>query len=131
MAENKKVRGTVKVIVDGVTYRSTLEARCAQILKENNILFEYEPFKIEWIPKFRYKGIAYRASNYKPDFVIDDKYILEIKGFATDVYRYKKKLVLLKIIAEGKYDFTEIHSLSELRKWIRYYKALNKPYNEP
>ena len=45
-----------------VKYRSKLEARCAQILKENNISFEYEPLKIEYIPKFEYYGEKYRAA---------------------------------------------------------------------
>lgn len=124
--ENKKIKGTTSVTVDGITYRSTLEARCAQILKENNIPFEYEPFKIEWIPKFKYKGVTYRAAFYKPDFVIDGKYILEVKGYANDVYRYKKKLVLLKLISDGKYDFTEIKTLGSLRKWIQEYKSIHK-----
>ena len=127
--ENKKIKGATTVTVGGVTYRSKLEAKCAQILKENNILFEYEPFKIEWIPKFKYKGVAYRAAFYTPDFVIDDKYILEVKGYANDVYRYKKKLILLKLVSEGKYDFTEIKTLGSLRKWIQEYKSIHKPDN--
>ena len=80
ITENKKIKGATPTIVDGVQYRSKLEARCAQILKENNIPFEYEPFKIEYIPKFEYDGIKYRAAYYTPDFVVDDKYILEVKG---------------------------------------------------
>ena len=40
---NKKVINATEVTVNGVKYRSKLEARCAQILKENNISFEYEP----------------------------------------------------------------------------------------
>ena len=119
---NKKVINATPTIVDNVKYRSKLEARCAQILKENNILFEYEPFKIEYIPKFEYKGTKYRAAYYTPDFVIDNKYILEIKGFSTEVYKYKKKLVLLTLLRNNNYDYTEIKTLTELRKWIIEYK---------
>ena len=78
---NKKVINATEVIINGVKYRSKLEARCAQILKENNISFEYEPLKIEYIPKFEYYGEKYRAAFYTPDFLVDNKYILEIKGF--------------------------------------------------
>ena len=78
---NKKVINATEVTVNGVKYRSKLEARCAQILKENNISFEYEPLKIEYIPKFEYYGEKYRAASYTPDFLVDNKYILEIKGF--------------------------------------------------
>lgn len=119
---NRKVINATPTIVDNVKYRSKLEARCAQILKENNILFEYEPFKIEYIPKFEYKGTKYRAAYYTPDFVIDNKYILEIKGFSTEVYKYKKKLVLLTLLRNNNYDYTEIKTLTELRKWIIEYK---------
>ena len=73
---NKKVINATEVTINGVKYRSKLEARCAQILKENNISFEYEPLKIEYIPKFEYYGEKYRAAFYTPDFIIDNKYIL-------------------------------------------------------
>ena len=126
ITENRKIRGATPTIVDGVQYRSKLEARCAQILKENNIPFEYEPFKIEYIPKFEYDGIKYRAAYYTPDFVVDDKYILEVKGYANDVYRYKKKLVLLKLMQQNRYSFIEIKTLTKLREWIRKYKLLSK-----
>lgn len=126
ITENRKIKGATPTIVDGVQYRSKLEARCAQILKENNISFEYEPFKIEYIPKFEYDGIKYRAAYYTPDFVVDNKYILEVKGYANDVYRYKKKLVLLKLMQQNKYSFIEIKTLTKLREWIRKYKLLSK-----
>lgn len=126
ITENRKIKGATPTIVDGVQYRSKLEARCAQILKENNISFEYEPFKIEYIPKFEYDGIKYRAAYYTPDFVVDNKYILEVKGYANDVYRYKKKLVLLKLMQQNKYSFIEIKTLTKLREWIRKYKLLSR-----
>ena len=49
---NKKVINATEVTVNGVKYRSKLEARCAQILKENNIPFEYEPKTFELISGF-------------------------------------------------------------------------------
>ena len=122
---NKKVINATEVTVNGVKYRSKLEARCAQILKENNISFEYEPLKIEYIPKFEYYGEKYRAAFYTPDFIIDNKYILEIKGFPNEVYRYKKKLVLLKLLNDvnyTKYRFFEIKTITQLKQWIRQYK---------
>ena len=122
---NKKVINATEVTVNGVKYRSKLEARCAQILKENNISFEYEPLKIEYIPKFEYHGEKYRAAFYTPDFIIDNKYILEIKGFPNEVYRYKKKLVLLKLLNDvnyTKYRFFEIKTITQLKQWIKQYK---------
>ena len=128
---NKKVINATEVTVNGVKYRSKLEARCAQILKENNISFEYEPLKIEYIPKFEYYGEKYRAAFYTPDFIIDNKYILEIKGWKTDTYRYKKKLVLLKLLKDSnytKYRFFEIKTITQLKQWIKNYK--DKKYEE-
>ena len=128
---NKKVINATEVTVNGVKYRSKLEARCAQILKENNISFEYEPLKIEYIPKFEYYGEKYRAAFYTPDFIVDNKYILEIKGWKTDTYRYKKKLVLLKLLKDNnytKYRFFEIKTITQLRQWIKDYK--DKKYEE-
>ena len=128
---NKKVINATEVTVNGVKYRSKLEARCAQILKENNISFEYEPLKIEYIPKFEYYGEKYRAAFYTPDFIVDNKYILEIKGWKTDTYRYKKKLVLLKLLKDNnytKYRFFEIKTITQLRQWIKNYK--DKKYEE-
>ena len=128
---NKKVINATEVTINGVKYRSKLEARCAQILKENNISFEYEPLKIEYIPKFEYYGEKYRAAFYTPDFIIDNKYILEIKGWKTDTYRYKKKLVLLKLLKDNnytKYRFFEIKTITQLKQWIKNYK--DKKYEE-
>ena len=128
---NKKVINATEVTVNGVKYRSKLEARCAQILKENNISFEYEPLKIEYIPKFEYYGEKYRAAFYTPDFLVDNKYILEIKGWKTDTYRYQKKLVLLKLLKDNnytKYRFFEIKTITQLRQWIKDYK--DKKYEE-
>ena len=125
---NKKVINATEVTVNGVKYRSKLEARCAQILKENNISFEYESLKIEYIPKFEYYGEKYRAAFYTPDFIIDNKYILEIKGFPNEVYRYKKKLVLLKLLKDNTYRFFEIKTITQLKQWIKNYK--DKKYEE-
>ena len=128
---NKKVINATEVTINGVKYRSKLEARCAQILKENNISFEYEPLKIEYIPKFEYYGEKYRAAFYTPDFLVDNKYILEIKGVPNEVYRYKKKLVLLKLLKDNnytKYRFFEIKTITQLRQWIKNYK--DKKYEE-
>ena len=125
---NKKVINATEVTINGVKYRSKLEARCAQILKENSISFEYEPLKIKYIPKFEYYGEKYRAAFYTPDFIIDNKYILEIKGFPNEVYRYKKKLVLLKLLKDNTYRFFEIKTITQLRQWIKNYK--DKKYEE-
>lgn len=120
--ENKKIKNATPKVYNGVEYRSTLEANCAKILNLQGISFTYEPFKIEYIPTFKYKGVTFRKAQYTPDFVVDNKYILEVKGFPNSVYPYKKKLILLTLMKDNKYSFYEIHSTSQLKKWITLYK---------
>lgn len=110
---------------NGITYRSTLEARCAKMLDENRIPFGYETIKIEYIPSFKYCGKTFRKAQYSPDFIIDDKYILEVKGFPNNIWTYKKKLILLELMKTNHYSFYEIHSLAQLKRWMELYKTNN------
>lgn len=123
MVVNKKIINATPTEYNGIKFRSKLESRCAQLLDEANIHYDYEPFKIEYIPKFKYKGQSYRAAFYIPDFIIDNKIIIECKGWQNDVWRYKKKLVLLQLIS-GKYDyeFYEINSITQMKQWIKEYE---------
>ena len=120
--ENKKIKNATITELNGIKFRSKLEAKVATLLDEANINYEYEPFKIQYIPKFSYNNENYRAAYYTPDFVGKD-FILEIKGFPNDVWRYKKKLILLHLISQNSpYTFYEIKSNSQLKTWIKNYK---------
>lgn len=123
---NKKIQNATPKVYKGVTYRSKLEADCAKLLDEYNIFFEYEKFKINYIPSFEYRGYKFRKAQYTPDFVIGNN-ILEIKGWPNEIYRYKKKLVLLALEKAKElghyYEFYEIHNLAQLKKWIMLYKS--------
>lgn len=119
---NKKIINTTAIEVNGIKFRSKLEARVAELLSSANIDYLYEPFKIQYIPKFKYNGESFRAAYYTPDFVGKD-FILEIKGFPNDVWRYKKKLVLLHLLSTNSpYKFYEIKSIAQLKNWIKAYK---------
>lgn len=53
--------------------------------------------KIELVPKFEKDGKKYRAINYVADFYYQEngrEIIEEVKGFETDVWKLKKKLIL-------------------------------------
>lgn len=126
MTINRKIVNATPTEYNGIKFRSKLECRVAQILDKNNISYQYEPFKIQYIPKFEYKGQKYRAAFYTPDFVAEDKYIIEVKGYQNDVYRYKKKLILLELMKSNKYEFIEIKTLGQLNLWINEYKRSNK-----
>lgn len=88
---NKKVRNATKTIIDGITFRSKLEAYAYKKFKEANILLEYESRRYELLPKFEFQGKKIRAITYLPDFV-GDNFIIECKGFRTDTWPLREKL---------------------------------------
>jgi len=92
---NKKKSGKIKnatpLIVDGVHYRSKLEAYMAKLLASNNIPFEYETKIFTLLEPFEFHGDKIRAITYKPDFLVDG-HIIECKGFPNDAYPLKAKM---------------------------------------
>ena len=62
-------------------YRSGLEIKVSDYLKELKQAFRYECFKIEW------EDLAYRT--YTPDFVLGNGIIIESKGMFTAADRRK------------------------------------------
>ena len=80
---------------NGIKYRSTLEAETAKVLSILKIPFQYETKIITLQDGFRcpYQKDKVRALTYTPDFIIDDRILIECKGFETPEWRIKKKLV--------------------------------------
>ena len=78
-----KVKNATPTQLDGIKFRSKLEAYTYKKLKEANIKAEYEPIHFELIPKFEYQGEKVRAMTYLPDFVGKD-FIIECKGLMGD-----------------------------------------------
>ena len=62
-------------------YRSGLEIKVKDYLKEHKIKFKYEAIKIEW------EDLMYRT--YTPDFVLPNGLIIEVKGLFTASDRRK------------------------------------------
>ena len=62
-------------------YRSGLEVKISDYLKERDIDFGYECVKIEW------EDLAYRT--YTPDFVLPNGIVIESKGMFTAADRRK------------------------------------------
>ena len=56
-------------------YRSGLEIKVAELLKELKVDYGYECIKIEW------EDLSYRT--YTPDFVLNNGIIIETKGLFT------------------------------------------------
>ena len=110
---NQKIRNATAIVVDGIKFRSKLEAFTYERLKEAGIEFLYEEVKFNLIEPFEYAADSYeskkvrgsstkefkvvnskiRAMTYLPDFVDpNDQWIIEVKGFENDVFPYKWKL---------------------------------------
>ena len=123
MYKNRKVKNAQITYYNGIKFRSKFEAECAKLLEQNNIKYEYEPFKIELLPTFQYDGKTYRAWTYTPDFVVGNNVILEIKGFPNDCWPIKKKMILKYIVDHNySHEFYEIKNITQLKKFIEEYK---------
>lgn len=86
-------------------FRSNLEKTCADLLRQNNIWFKYEPWQVVLSEKFAYdlpsyerignkfkqQSMGVRSISYTPDFV-GKRWILETKGKKTPDFMIKWKL---------------------------------------
>jgi len=88
-------------------YRSGLEHKISEALKEQGVDFEYESMKIEW------EDLAYRT--YTPDFVLNNGIIIESKGMFTAADR-RKHLAISKQHPELDIRFVFENSRRKLRK---------------
>jgi hypothetical protein len=113
-----KIRNATKLIIDGIEFKSKLEAYCYVRLKEENIENTYEKYTFTLQPTFEYKGTIFeynkrtkefkkatnsiKAITYKPDFVsINNKWVIECKGFPNDAFPIKWKMFKYKLQSEG------------------------------
>lgn len=91
LKQNKKVRNATKQEIDGITFRSKLEAYMYQKLKEADIKVDYELHRYTLLPAFIYNNSKIRAITYLPDFVGKD-FIIECKGYPNDAWANREKL---------------------------------------
>jgi len=92
-----------KTIIDGFEFDSKLEARhyCElKLLLKAKVISDLTLQKVFLLQdKFEYDGKSERAITYVADFyyIKDGKeYVIDCKGFKTDVYKIKRKLFLFK-----------------------------------
>ena len=88
-------------------YRSGLELKISEALKEQGVDFGYECMKIEW------EDLAYRT--YTPDFVLDNGIMIETKGLFTTADR-RKHLAVKKQHPKLDIRFVFTNSRTKLRK---------------
>ena len=108
----RKKRGPVrakKKIVDGIEFKSGLEAYMYKALKEAGIQAKYEGVSYQLIPSFDFNNLSYerqsngkgeyknrsgkkiRSINYTPDFT-GNNFIIECKGRANESFPIRWKL---------------------------------------
>lgn len=90
--------------IDGLLFDSKKEADFYCELKMRKMVGEIKGFELqvpfELQPSFKHNGKTVRNIKYIADFVItypDGKQVVvDVKGFKTDIYRLKKKLLLYR-----------------------------------
>ena len=111
MKKKGRIKNVIATSVDGVKYRSRLEAFTSIELRRAGIKFDYEKEKFLLMDKFVYEGISIekrkkkgkliydqafksiRSVTYIPDFTnTKDGWIIEVKGMKSDVFNLKWKL---------------------------------------
>ena len=111
MKRKGRIKNVIATSVDGVNYRSRLEAFTSIELRKAGIKFDYEKEKFVLMDKFIYDGVSMekrkkkgklvydqafksiRSVTYVPDFTnLKDGWIIEVKGLKSDVFNLKWKL---------------------------------------
>lgn len=104
------IRNTRRKVVEGVEFRSTLEATAFQVLQgwQRAGLIRDLKLQPQFILQnsFRHEGILVRAMTYRADFSFiceshpswnrGDQVIIEAKGFRTQPYALRRKLFLAR-----------------------------------
>lgn len=109
--KQSKIRNAKALIIDGISFKSKLEAYCYKKLKDANLSFKYEGYVFVLQDKFKYphktielvkygttksfkqSNINIREITYKPDFVsTDNNWVIECKGYPNDTFAMKWKM---------------------------------------
>lgn len=127
MAGNKRVVNATAVSEDNIKFRSKAERTMYNLLKDSGLEFRHEPAAIELLKGFYpthpwYEGTKERSNKvrsitYTPDFVVDGKcntYIIEVKGFITDRYPLKRKMLLYLMQSHTPFKFFEVHTKRDM-----------------
>lgn len=114
---NKKIRNAQITSYNSTTFKSKLEARIAESLDILNINYEYEKYKISLLPSFDYDGQHFRPMVYTPDFKVGNA-IIEAKGFPSDAWKIRKKLIMWTLKNTPSIEYFEVHSIQEFINMI-------------
>ena len=144
---NHKIKNASPTSLDGINFKSVLERATYKLLKECGFDPKYEEVKFTLFEGFKPILLFFSRNKekqlctdkktilpitYTPDFtmVYKDLYvIIEVKGFANDVFPYKFKMfrkvleTLAKQDTRYKYVLVEIFTQAQLKQFISVLKA--------
>lgn len=149
MIENKKIKNARKIVFNGITFKSILEANFYKILLQAGFEVDYELMKFVIVEGFRPTIPFYnrsksgvfrkdmskvRSITYTPDFTLTKDgilFIIEAKGRENDTFPLKKKLFrkLLESM-EMPCVYFEVHTKKELLQVIDLIKNGTAGYNQ-
>ena len=138
--ENKKIKNATTKELDGINFKSQLEATIYKTLVSNAITPEYEKRTFEFVPRLRPTvpffnrvkkvfGLEMKPLHpitYTPDFTFEYDgmlIVIEAKGFENDVYPVKKNLFRRYLEDLPQYSmYFEIRTKKELLEALRIIK---------
>lgn len=138
--ENKRIRGATPLVVNGIQFKSKIEASVYKHLLQAGFNPVYEGMKFVLWSGFKPTVPFYGKNNrlntkkliditYTPDFtfIYNDKLIIiEVKGLQNDVFPYKFKMfrgILEREPYVGKTLLFEIFSIKQLKECIEIIKS--------
>lgn len=141
MKGNKKVINATAVSEDNIEFRSKAEKTMYDLLKDSGLQFRHEPAAIEllrgfyptypWYSGTKERKDKIRSITYTPDFVVDGSYcthIIEVKGFITDRYPLKRKMLLSIMQNLSDFRFYEVHTKRDMLFCIKKIKEIEDEY---
>lgn len=105
---NKKIKNATPTTYDGIPFRSKMEVTTYKLLKEAGIPCEYEKKIFILVPAFTYKGQKFRTNTMKPDFT-GPNYILEVKGYPSDAFPLRWKLLHKALATNPEYGYPDVY----------------------
>lgn len=114
-----KVKNATPTQLDGIKFRSKLEAYTYTKLKEAKIPIEYEKHRYMLLPSFIFENKTIRAITYLPDFV-GSNFIIECKGYPNDSWALREKLFKYYLVNNlPDYKFYIVHNQKEVDQLIK------------
>ena len=125
-AKKGKVRNVTPTEVDGIKFKSKLEAYTYTKLRDAGVEAHYESEHFTLIPAFIYNTEKVRKMTYLPDFVGND-FIIECKGMITDSFPLRWKIFKYILHLTGKkYELYLVRNQKQVDQMVEELKLKKK-----